>query len=366
MQLEIHSFFSGLGFLDLGFEENGYSIVSVNELHKPFLDAYIFARKNMKIDLSKTNFFSHSINSFLDDDLPLLSTKKFQRNKNTISGFIGGPPCPDFSIGGKNKGSSGKNGILTSSYATLIEKFLPDFFVFENVKGLVSTQKHKKFYDETKQQLSKNYYLTDHLLNSLEFGVPQDRYRIILIGFLKKRFSKLKNVDLDSDYPWQDGKLYDIKDISAVNWPKETEFCEDKSFDCPTGIIKELTVEHWFKKNSVLTHCNAKHFFTPRTGIEKMLQIAEGDVSRKSFKRLHRWRYSPTACYGNNEVHLHPYKPRRISAAEALAIQSMPMEFALPDTMSLTNMFKGIGNGVPFAMASQLARNLKKYLTEQT
>ncbi len=42
------------------------------------------------------------------------------------------------------------------------------------------------------------------------------------------------------------------------------------------------------------------------------------------YKRLHRWRYSPTACYGNNEVHLHPYKPRRISVAEALAIQSLP------------------------------------------
>ncbi|MBE9201384.1 DNA cytosine methyltransferase [Nodularia sp. LEGE 06071] len=52
--------------------------------------------------------------------------------------------------------------------------------------------------------------------------------------------------------------------------------------------------------------------------------IDEGDVSNKSFKRPHRWRYSPTACYGNNEVHLHPYQVRRISVAEALAIQSLP------------------------------------------
>ena len=63
---------------------------------------------------------------------------------------------------------------------------------------------------------------------------------------------------------------------------------------------------------------------------------------------MHRWRYSPTAAYGNNEVHIHPYKPRRISVAEALAIQSLPAIFELPETMTLSDMFKSIGNGVPF------------------
>jgi DNA (cytosine-5)-methyltransferase 1 len=76
-------------------------------------------------------------------------------------------------------------------------------------------------------------------------------------------------------------------------------------------------------------HPNAHNRFVPRSGIEKMKVVAEGDVSRKSYKRLHRFRYSPTAAYGNNEVHLHPSKERRISAAEAMAIQSLPKEFEL-------------------------------------
>ncbi|CSD78195.1 DNA (cytosine-5-)-methyltransferase [Vibrio cholerae] len=110
-----------------------------------------------------------------------------------------------------------------------------------------------------------------------------------------------------------------------------------------------MTVEHWFQKNDVNQHLNAKHHFRPYS--DKFKTIQEGDDKKKSFKRLHRYRFSPTAAYGNNEVHLHPYKPRRLSAAEALAIQSLPKEFHLPPTMTLSDMFKTIGNGVPFLIA---------------
>ncbi|EMS7679204.1 DNA cytosine methyltransferase, partial [Vibrio vulnificus] len=90
--------------------------------------------------------------------------------------------------------------------------------------------------------------------------------------------------------------------------------------------------------------------------------IQEGDDSKKSFKRLHRFRYSPTAAYGNNEVHLHPYKSRRLSAAEALAIQSLPKEFQLPPKMTLSDMFKTIGNGVPYLASEALAKTIRTYL----
>ena len=97
-----------------------------------------------------------------------------------------------------------------------------------------------------------------------------------------------------------------------------------------------------------------------------MQTIAEGDVSRKSFKRLHRWRYSPTVAYGNNEVHLHPTKARRLSAAEALSLQSLPKEFILPPDMSLSHMFKTVGNGVPYLLSVGIATTLREYLQEFT
>ena len=93
-----------------------------------------------------------------------------------------------------------------------------------------------------------------------------------------------------------------------------------------------------------------------------MQSVDEGDDSKKSYKRLHRWRYSPTVAYGNNEVHLHPYKARRLTVAEALALQSLPKEFSLPPTMSLTDKFKTTGNGVPFLLAKGIAQTINDYL----
>ena len=95
-----------------------------------------------------------------------------------------------------------------------------------------------------------------------------------------------------------------------------------------------------------------------------MQTVMEGDVSKKSYKRIHRWKYSPTVCYGNNEVHLHPYKERRLNVAEALALQSMPKEFVLPPEMTLTDKFKTIGNGVPYLLAEGIAKTIRDYLRE--
>jgi DNA (cytosine-5)-methyltransferase 1 len=70
----------------------------------------------------------------------------------------------------------------------------------------------------------------------------------------------------------------------------------------------------------------------------------------------------PYGLYGNNEVHLHPYKVRRLSAAEALAIQSLPKDFVVPDYLSLSNMFKMIGNGVPYLASKALALTIADFL----
>ena len=96
-----------------------------------------------------------------------------------------------------------------------------------------------------------------------------------------------------------------------------------------------------------------------------MRRFDEGDDSRKCYKRLHRWRYSPTAAYGNNEVHLHPYQARRLSVAETLAIQSLPKGFELPEGVSLSAKFKTIGNGVPYLLAEGVAKTLLDFLGKE-
>ena len=147
-------------------------------------------------------------------------------------------------------------------------------------------------------------------------------------------------------------------------WPETSEFNDNSTMDQPTNIIPELCVEYWFEKNDVYRHYNATDFFQPRS-TERFESIQEGDVSKKSFKRLHRWRYSPTAAYGNNEVHLHPYYARRLSVAEALAIQSLPKEYVITKDLSKSDMFKTVGNGVPFLLAKEIAHSIRIFLENE-
>lgn len=354
----IFSFFAGLGALDLGFEDSkSMEVLFVNEYHHPFVEAYKHARQKLSINPPVYGYSTQSIEDFLKPK-HLSSLKDLYvnaKNRYDNIGFIGGPPCPDFSVGGKNMGQDGQNGKLSKVYINLIAKIEPDFFLFENVKGLWRTKRHRAFYEKLKQQLSEKYDMHERLVNAIQFGVPQDRDRIILLGFNKKKFNK-------GMPDWDAILKYETSILKDSGWPLVSPFKENSRSREPHLIDPELTVEYWFKKNAVNNHPNSKHHFTPRAALQKFKVISEGDVSKKSFKRLHRWRYSPTAAYGNNEVHLHPYHARRISAAEALAIQSLPKEFELPNTMSLTDMFKSIGNGVPFLMAKGLANLISIYL----
>lgn len=364
-KLKIYSFFSGCGFLDLGFETIGYQIELVNEYSSAFMDAYKYSRKKMQLPPPTFGYANIDINEFLtsrSDELKTYISKS--RDDGSIVGFIGGPPCPDFSVAGKQKGRNGDNGKLSLSYINLILSQKPDFFLFENVKGLWRTAKHREFYEELKSMLiDAGYCLTDRLTNSLEFGVAQDRDRILLFG-LNKSLVTNKDFNLVDSFDWNRYIKYCLSDIKSIAWPDAEPFSTDTDKLCPNNIPVELTVEYWFNRNDVTNHPNALDHFTPRSGIEKMLVVNEGDTSKKSYKRLHRWKYSPTVAYGNNEVHLHPYKARRLSVSEALSLQSLPKEFELPADMSLSDKFKTIGNGVPFLLSQGIAKTIEDFLNE--
>ncbi len=362
--LKIFSFFSGSGFLDLGFEKNGFRIELVNEFFSPFMEAYKYSRKKMGMRSPQYGYFNIDINEFLSDRYQEISGYlEAARADGSLVGFIGGPPCPDFSIAGKNKGRNGVNGRLSLSYVTLITKLKPDFFLFENVKGLWQTAKHREFFEELKQKLFRaGYSTTERLTNALEFGAPQDRDRILLFGVKKELLGSHRKGNALLDFSWEKHQTHTLDELQRIAWPTTAAFVADIPTTCPAGVPEDMTVEYWFRKNDVENHPNARDYFTPRGGLQRIETIEEGDVSKKSYKRLHRWRYSPTVAYGNNEVHLHPYKIRRISAAEALSLQTLPMEFELPAKMTLTNKFKTIGNGVPFLLALGIARTIKEYL----
>lgn len=356
-KVAIFSFFSGGGFLDLGFEDAGFEVVLVNEIHAPFMSAYKHSRKVLGHPEPRFGHDETSIDSFLAPKklARLVDAIKELRSEGYLVGFVGGPPCPDFSVGGKNRGKTGENGRLSKSYADLICKASPDFFLFENVKGLWRTKKHREFYEALKKKLRANdYECFDRLTNSIEYGVAQDRDRIILLGFRRPK----RGFTVTED-DWVSHTKYPGRSAFEFAWPSPDGGAKKSDGHRPPV---ELTVKHWFDRNDVTSHPNGKHCFTPRAGLARFRSTLEGDVSRKSYKRLHRQRYSPTAAYGNNEVHLHPTQSRRISVAEALAIQSLPKKYELPADMTLSAMFKLVGNGVPYVAAREIATMLRGLL----
>lgn len=368
----IFSFFTGSGFLDLGFEKAGFKTAAVNECHAPFLNAYKHSRKVMDLPEPQFGHYHCSVEEFIGDgaNVTVISEQiSALQSSGELVGFIGGPPCPDFSVGGKNKGHEGENGRLSRTYIDAIIQHQPDFFLFENVKGLWRTKRHREFYETLKVDLrAAGYVLTEHLINCIQYGAPQDRDRILLFGMKINHISGfLDEKSLDEMlipknlFDWESHMLFSRDEaLKKPSWPTVSTFHEDVVMNEPTDIIHELTIEYWFKKNDVLNHPNSEAFFKPKS--DKFKFVDEGDTKKKSFKRLHRWRYSPTVAYGNNEVHLHPYKARRLSASEALAIQSLPVEFELPESMTLSDKFKTIGNGVPFVAALGIAKTIEDFL----
>ena len=273
----IFSFFSGSGFLDLGFEKGGYEVAFVNEISKSFLGAYKYSRTKMNMPEPKYGYYNLDINDFLNgrkDELRQLVEDS--KNEGYLVGFIGGPPCPDFSIGGKNKGAEGDNGRLSLAYINLIVDIAPDFFLFENVKGLWSTTRHKAFYGVLKREILKaGYSISERLCNALEFGVPQDRERVFLVG-VKNEILR-DNVAVSgviSAFPWTKFTTHNVDDIKGLPWSETSAFGEDIALTLDE-IMTPFTVQYWFKKNDVDSHPNSKAHFTPRGGIEKMRTVLE-------------------------------------------------------------------------------------------
>ncbi|HAZ31274.1 MAG TPA: DNA (cytosine-5-)-methyltransferase [Dehalococcoidia bacterium] len=367
--IPILSFFTGGGFLDIGFEESGFSIVWTNEFNTALADMYE----------SAMTVWRHSKDPMLQDarissrfSITELTPQgvmndAFGSVRPPLFGVIGGPPCVDFSIGGKNQGANGFNGRLFRIFTDMIKELSPDFFVIENVPGLLKIGKHKSFLKRVIRGLKDKphrYRVATKIVSALELGVPQNRERLFIIGFtdelVRASLRKHNTPDPVGWFIWPEAIYPDARQLP---WPTTSPF--GGSPELPQGLPIQLTV------NPLLagppdpeTLPNGEESFKPYSA--KFTQIEEGDDSRKSFKRLHRYRYSPTVWYGNNEVHLHPWKPRRLSVREALRIQTVPDTYVLPEEYPLTAKFRLIANGVPCKLAKAVADSVKGFLPSST
>lgn len=358
-RIPIISLFSGGGFMDMGFMNAGFDVVFANEYDRLFAELHdegiaSWARRHKK------KFCPITSTASLSDLTPEVILKAaFPKGVPALWGIIGGPPCQDFTMRGNGNGFKGTRGKMTHVFFERIMKMKPSFFVMENVVGLLMRKKSKVILDTLLiKLLSEHYYLDRATLNALDFGVPQYRKRVFIIGLRKDLFiieeKKESTVDDISSYsfPWPTPKYPDA--LTRFDWPDITPFGTEEVIK-PHGIPKALCVQVCVDGAEELP--NGNEFFMFKGDADVRMAIDEGDTKRRSFKRLHRYRYSPTTCFGNNEVFLHPYLNRRLSVREALRIQSVDDKYVWgPERLSAK--FKIIGNGVPVLLAEAVAKEL--------
>lgn len=362
-KIPVLSFYSGGGFMDMGFEMAGFQIVWTNEIDPNFIklhEAGVTSWRKSKGNGVKAEIFNTK--SITEVSAEEIVTEAFLNKPPVDFGIIGGPPCQDFTLHGNLEGFNGELGKLTILFFDRILELRPTFFVMENVTGLTKGKDTKEQLKKIIKKVEKEYYVDFDILNALDFGVPQHRERVFFVGIRKDKVAKEKIViNLDGKwFSWPENQKYKDSE-SKIEWPEAVPF--GKSLTKPKSVPIELCIESClvpFRETNIVA--NANEFFNLYVPKAKLNKIKEGETNRSSFKRLHRFKYSPTACYGNNEVHLHPYRNRRLSVRETLRIQGVPDTYVLPPELPLSCKFKMIGNGVPIPLAKAVAQSVLNFL----
>ncbi|AWM32111.1 DNA cytosine methyltransferase [Hymenobacter nivis] len=369
--IPVLSFFTGGGFLDMGFEKAGYSIVWTNEMHPGFVQFYEHGitawRRDRGCAKPEAKISSPAQLSDLGGPASILKSV-FPGGKHELFGIIGGPPCQDFSIAGLRAGFEGNRGSLTHEYCRHILEMHPAFFVMENVTGLLQ-KNHRATFDKLRESMGAAYLTDFAKLNALDYGVPQSRERLFFIGLRRDLVTKELTDDQRKLAPANNWAGWTTEQHPTHRGKRKS--CKWATIELPGAVpevptcetVKALSINNCLvpTEEEASTH-NARDRF--KLNSQKAISTPEGMVGNRCFKRLHRYRFSPTACYGNNEVHLHPWLPQRLSVREVLRIQGVDESYILPEGPSLTTKFKMIGNGVPVPMALGVATTMRRLLDE--
>lgn len=167
------SLFSGGGGLDLGFEKAGFNILLATDFNHECCET-------LKLNRGETLSVNLVV---LEEDITKLKLSTLPRDIDMI---IGGPPCQSFSASGRRAGgAAGKldaRGNLFKSYCQVVDYVKPKAFLFENVRGILATNKGKDFEDIVNSFASLGYVLDYRILDAEDYGVPQQRERLFIVG----------------------------------------------------------------------------------------------------------------------------------------------------------------------------------------
>lgn len=248
-------------------------------------------------------------------------------------GVVGGPPCQAFSRGNVSKRASDPRRLLPAVYARVLARlrkhFEIDFFVFENVAGL-RHRDHRHVFDPLKRLFRRaGFRIFEDELDAVEFGVPQTRKRVFVVGFNKEKFP-----NLEFAFPLGAFETHRTVRDAIAGLPEPTLFRRGLT---PADIAYHPN--HW---------CMRPHSKRFSNG-----SLRGGSSAGRPFRVLDWDKPSWTVAYGNREVHVHPSGRRRLSVLEAMLLQGFPPTCKLAGTLS--DQIRQVSDAVPPPLGAALA-----------
>lgn len=365
-KLKVLDLFAGVGGLSYGFaHDENFEIIAANELLPDMAKAYSLNHPSVKVYNCDIKYFGLQN---LAEDLNI--------KKGDIDLIVGGPPCQAFSTVGKRL-IDDPRGKLFQEYYRVLEELNPKVFLFENVKGLLSMQKGELLKTILSLFESLGYKVKYQVLNSADYGVPQIRKRVIIIG---------TKLDTDFIYPEKTHSHFDDNNIFNQELKPYLTLSEAIS-DLPLIKSNDESFEYISDaKNSFqyLMRTNAPKKLmdhnSPKNN-EKLVQLMEclpdggtpEDVPeelrpksgfKNTYCRLWWGRPAPTITRNlstpSSSRCIHPKAPRPLTTREGARIQCFPDSYIFYGSRSSKNL--QIGNAVPTFLSIALKNSIKQHL----
>ncbi|MBG1267459.1 DNA cytosine methyltransferase [Nostoc sp. WHI] len=323
------SLFSGAGGLDIGFQKAGFKIAACVEKEEIFC-------KTLELNLGR--YSKHNC-QVLHRDIRYLQPSEISLNK--VDFIIGSPPCQSFSAIGRRAGGIGgiqdERGSLFEHYCRLLKYYKPKGFLFENVRGILSANKGKDWQVIINAFENIGYKLYYRVLDCADYGVPQHRERLILVGMQDGKF-KFPRPIYGSDSPNNHSHISALEAIVDLQDPSETEHqYSGKYGKLLTEVLPGMNY-HYFTKE--MGYPNP--IFAWRSRFSDFLYKADPDKPVRTI----------VAQIGAYSGPFH-WKNRKFTLQEFKRLQTFPDDYEFAG--SLNTILKQIGNSVPPKFAEKLA-----------
>lgn len=365
--------FSGCGGMTLGFKWAGFDSILASD-----------------IDLNCEKTFAKNFPEipFVCGDLSLLTKVEFDKFilDKEVDVIIGGPPCQGFSLANKkrNKVSEDPRNKLFYEFVKTINWYNPKSFVMENVKGLLSMESGlviKQIQDEFRNAGIYGYEVRTNVLRASDYGVPQTRERVIIIGIRKdlglipefpdKRYSDEITVnEAISDLPKINSG--EGKDIMSYETPPQNEyqrFIRNKSEEVYNHIAMRHTKRLIDRFKAIKQGKNLLDVWETHGSVQRGNPNQKSKVKfSQNNLRLYPDKPAPTIAASFQSNFIHPFLDRNFTAREGARLQSFPDDFIFEGMRTKMSWEKGlsqyqqIGNAVPPLMAYEIAKTLKRVL----